>query len=231
MGAPVNSFNRDVMEENKSPWLSIWLSPRATIARVVAENPNRSIWWLAFIYGFSSLLNLFQSMALGKSMGVWGILILAIIIAAIYGYVSFSIWSWFVTWVGKLFKGQGTFKTIRASYAWSCVPLILNIPLWLLMVAMFGHQLFLNLPDAHLLSGGKVFVLFLVLIAKVILAIWSLVIYINALAEVQKYSVIRAILNIVVAAVIVGIIFFILWSILLYAAGGMAVAPTFYKPF
>lgn len=161
-------------------------------------------------------------------MGIWGTLILAIVVSAIYGYVSFSIWSWFVTWVGKFFKGQGQFKTIRASYAWSSVPLILNIPLWLLMVALFGHQLFLNMPDAHLLSGWKVFVLFLVMIAKVILAIWSLVIYINALAEVQKYSVIRAILNILVAGVIVFIISLVLWYLILYAASGIAVGPTFY---
>lgn len=235
MGRPTTPLKEDDMEENKqenkNPWLSIWMSPRETIARVVSENPNRSIWWLAFIYGFSSLLNLFQSMTLGKGMGVWGILILAVILAAIYGYVSFSIWSWVVTWTGKLFKGQGTYKTIRASYAWSCVPLILNIPLWLLMVALFGHQLFLNLPDAYLLSGWKVFVLFVVLIAKVILAIWSLVIYINALAEVQKYSVVRSILNMLVAGIVLGIIFFVLWSLLAFAAGGMAVGPTLYKPF
>lgn len=220
------------MEEGKrNPWLSIWTSPKETIASVVAENPNRSLWALAFIYGFSSLMNLCQSMVLGKMLGVWGILLLTVIFAVIYGYISFSIWSWFVLWVGKLFKGQGTFKTVRASYAWSCVPLILNIPLWLLMVGVFGHQLFLNLPEAHALGGGLVFILFLVLIAKVILAIWSLVIYINALAEVQKFSILRSIGNIIVAAIVVGLIFFAFWSILIYAAGGLATAPTFYKLF
>lgn len=216
------------MEKTNSPWLTIWTRPKETIARVITENPNRSIWWLAFIYGFSHLLNLFQSMSLGKYMGIWSTLILAIVVSPIYGYVGFSIWSWFVTWVGKWFKGQGQFKTIRASYAWSSVPLILNIPLWLLMVALFGHQLFLNMADAHLLSGWKVFVLFLVTIAKVILIIWSLVIYINALAEVQKYSVIRAILNILVAGVIASIIYLVLWYLILFAASGIAVSPTFY---
>lgn len=219
------------MEENKSPWLSIWTEPRATIARITAENPNRSLWWLAFIYGFSSMMNLCQSMALGSSLRTFAILVLAIVIAPFYGYISFSIWSWFVSWVGKLFKGQGEFKAIRAAYAWSCVPITLNIPLWLLMVLIFGHQLFLNLPNAHQLSTPLVFVLFVILIIKVILAIWSLVIYINALAEVQKYSVLRAIFNVIAAAIIVGIIFFILWSLLLYAVGVAMSPTTFFKPF
>jgi hypothetical protein len=208
--------------EHHNPWLTIWRHPRATIARIVAENPNRSLWLLAGIYGFCALMNLFQSMALGSALSTLGILILAIILAPFYGYISFSIWSWFVTWVGKWFKGHGSFTTIRSAYAWSCVPIVLNIPLWVLMVIIFGHQLFLNFPDAHLLPSSQVLLLFIILIAKVVLAIWSLVIYLNALAEVQKYSVLRAILNVVVAGVILGVIIFILWSLLIYAVGGIA---------
>jgi len=215
--------------ENHNPWLTIWTQPRATIARIVTQNPNRSLWLLAGIYGFCSLLNLFQSMALGSAMGSLGLLILAIILAPFYGYVSFSIWSWFVTKVGQWFKGQGNFKTVRAAYAWSAVPIMLNIPLWLLMVILFGHQLFMNFPDAHLLPSSQVLLLFIILIAKVVLAIWSLVIYLNALAEVQKYSVLRAIFNVVVAGIILAAIVFVLWSLLFYAVGGIAFVV--WKPF
>lgn len=205
--------------EHQNPWLSIWMNPRATIARIVADNPNRSLWLLAGIYGFCSVMNMFQSMALGNAMGSLGLIILGIIIAPFYGWVSFTIWSWFVAWVGKWFKGHGHFKAIRAAYAWSCVPIALNIPLWLLMVILFGHQLFLNFPDAHLLPSGQVTLLFVILIVKVVLAIWSLVIYLNALAEVQNYSILKAIFNVVVAGLIMAVIFFVLWSLLFYAMG------------
>ena len=215
-----------------SPWISIWTHPRATIARIVAENPNRSLWLLAAIYGFCSLMNLFQSVLVGQRIGTLGILILAIVFSSIYGYISFTTWSWVVTWVGKWFKGQGHFKAVRAAYAWSCVPIVLNIPLWLLMVILFGHQLFLNFPDAHLLPASQVLFLFLILIAKVVLAIWSFVIYLNTLAEVQQFTIIRAILNVVVAGIILTIFFLILWSLLFYTVGGLASGPYFlWKPF
>lgn len=218
--------------EHHSPWLTIWTRPKATIARIVAENPNRSLWILAWIYGFCSMLNMFQSMALGHAMGTAAILILTLIIAPLYGYISFCIWSFFVFWVGKWFKGLGNFKTVRAAYAWSCVPILFNIPLWLLMVILFGHQLFLNFPEAHLLPQPQVFFLFIILIAKVVLAIWSLVIFLNALAEVQKYSVLRAILNVVVAGLILAVILYVLWSLLIYAVGGVATSAfLFWKPF
>jgi len=225
MGAPETL--KEEMEQN--PWISIWVKPRATIARLVEDNPNRSLWLLAAIYGFCSLMNLFQSAALGNAMGSVGVLILAIILSPFWGYISFTIWSWFVSWVGKWFKGQAPFTHIRSAYAWSCVPITLNIPLWLLMVILFGHQLFLNFPDAHLLKDSQVLLLFLILIAKVILAVWSLVIYLNALAEVQKFSVLRAILNVIVAGVILAVILFVLWSLLIYAIGGsVQQTPTAY---
>ena len=202
---------------DRNPWISIWTSPRSTMARIVGENPNRCLWGLAWIYGFCSLMNLFQSMALGAALGALGILFLAAVLAPFWGWINFTVWSGFVFWVGKWFKGAGTFKGVRSAYAWSCVPIILNIPLWLLMALLFGHQLFLNFPDAHLLSSRETILLFAILIAKVVLAVWSLVIYLNGLAEVQKFSILRAILNVVVTGVVVGVVMFIVWNLLIYA--------------
>jgi hypothetical protein len=218
--------------ENRNPWLSIWTEPRATIAGVIQQNPNRCLWVLAAIYGFCAMMNLSQSIALGNAVEPIGIIILSALLAPFYGYINFSIWSFFVTFVGKWFKGQGDFKTIRAAYAWSCVPMTFTVPLWLLMAILFGHQLFLNFPDAALFTNSQITTLFLILIAKVVLAIWSLVIYINALAEVQKFSILRSIVNIIVAGVLFSIIICILWSLLLYAMGDVAVsAYTILKPF
>ncbi len=218
--------------EYSNPWISIWTHPRATIARIAVDHPNRSLWLLAGIYGFCSLMNMFQSIALGETLSILGIFILAVLLSPLYGYISFSLWSWFVFLVGKWFKGEGTFKTIRAAYAWSCVPMALNIPLWFLMVFLYGHQVFLNFPDTHLISSSQVIFLFVILIVKVVLTVWSLVIYLNALAEVQRFSVLRAILSLVVTGVIVALIFFVLWIFLIYALGGLATSPfILLKPF
>lgn len=207
--------------EQHNPWLTIWTQPRSTISRIVAHNPNQCLWWLAAIYGFCSLMNLFQSMALGSAMGPVAIVIWAVVLAPFWGWLNFSIWSVFVSWVGKWFKGEGSFTTVRSAYAWSCVPIVLNVPLWLLMVVLFGQQLFLNFPDAHLLPNYQMTFLFLILIIKVVLAVWSLVIYLNALAEVQKFSILKAILNVVLAGVIFAVIMFVVWSLLIYALGSV----------
>jgi hypothetical protein len=217
-----NTGTLDFMEHN--PWLTIWTSPRATIGRIVRENPNKSLWLLAAIYGFSSLMNMFQSASLGSNVSTIGLLVLAVVLSPLWGWICFSIWSAFVTWTGKWFKGEGHFKAIRAAYAWSCVPITLNIPLWLLMVILFGHQLFLNFPNAHLMPNGLVVLMFVILVIKMILAVWSLVIYLNALAEVQNFSVVKAILNAVVAALAMTIILFVIWGLLGLVVGNPVAA-------
>lgn len=190
----------------KSPWISIWTEPRDTIRRIIALNPKRSIWLLAAIYGFSSLLNSFQSGSLGARMGIAPLFLLAVILAPFWGYLVFALWSWVIVWTGKLFKGQGNFQTVRAAYAWSCVPFAVTALLWVVLIVMFGHSLFTDFPQEHLLTGGQTALLFCILIGKVVLVIWSLIIYLNALSEVQRFSILRAIGNVIVAALIIGIV-------------------------
>ncbi|OGN64163.1 MAG: hypothetical protein A3E80_06000, partial [Chlamydiae bacterium RIFCSPHIGHO2_12_FULL_49_9] len=187
------------------------MRPRATISRIVSENPKRSLWLLAFIYGFSSLLNAFQTGSMGAVFSTPLILVAAAILAPFWGYACFAFFSWVVLWIGKIFKGHGTFAGLRAVYAWSCVPMILNIPLWLLMVMMFGQALFLNIPPQYV-TEAQAPILFLILISKVVLAVWSLVIYLNGLAQVQQYSMLKAIFNTLIAGAIALFLLGIVWS-------------------
>lgn len=203
----------------KSPWVTIWIQPRATIRQIVGENPNRSLWLLAAIYGFSSLLNSFQSASLGATMGIFPIFLLAVVLAPFWGYAVFAIWSWVVMRTGKWLKGQGDFQSIRAAYAWSCVPLVVNGLLWILLMIFFGQALFLNFPEGHLLDNRQISLLFLILISKVVLAIWSLVIYLTGLAEVQQFSVLRAIGNVVISAILIGVALGVIWFLGLYILG------------
>ena len=183
-----------------------------TIAKIVAENPNQGLWRLAWIYGFLSLLNGSQSMSLGNSVHFIAILIFAVIAAPFWGMLLFGIWSWVVHLIGKMLKGQGSFAFVRAAFAWSCVPLAVNIVFWVLLLGVFGGSLF----QTSQASVGPMMLMMLVLIAKVVVMIWSLVIYINALAEVQNYSIGRSIANIVLAWLAIGIVLALLWMGVLF---------------
>lgn len=216
------------MSDNR--WFKIWVKPRETIQKIVEQNPNSSLWLLAAIYGFSSLLNLFQSMDLGLQFTPLVLVILAFVFSPFWGYIVFSVWSWFVSFTGKWLKGKGAYTHIRAAYAWSCVPLLFNVAFWLILVALFGERLFIVMPQEPMPQVLVLF-LFILLIAKVVLAIWSLVIYINALAQVQQFSILRAIGNILIAAIFLTILFAVLWTAAMQLIGVNAPAIKFIKTF
>jgi hypothetical protein len=200
----------------KSAWVTIWQSPRATIRKIVAKDERRGLWWLAGIYGFAALCSAFQSLSLGSLLHPLLILLFAIVFAPIWGFVFFAIWSAVVAWTGRIFKGTGSFGEIRAAYAWSCVPMIVSDLVWLLLFILFGASLFISPPVEQTVVGGPAIFLLALLLVKVVCAIWSLVIYLNALVEVQKYSMIRAIGNVIVAMLLLGIALGVICSGLAY---------------
>lgn len=208
--------------EKGNPWRSIWFNPRSTIRNIVHENPNRSLWLLAFVLGLTSLFNGFQSFPIALRVGLIPMFAIALLLAALWGYLIFAVWSWAVLLTGKLFKGKATFMAARAAYAWSCVPLLGNVCLWLVLVSFFGSILFFGPQPNLVLSGSTVTLLFFLLIGKVVLSIWSIVIYLQALAEVQSYSVLRAIGNVILAAIFLGILFAIPLFLLALIGGGGA---------
>lgn len=176
-----------------NPWRSIWTKPRETIREIVAENPNRSIWVLAFIVGFSYFLNYWGDVLF--LIGIIPILI-GLVLAPFVGHLVFAIWSGLLLLTGRMFKGAGSFRTIRAAQAWSSVPLVANIALYL--VSAFFLFAMMRMQTVGVLQVG--FVIFAIM--RLVFAIWSLVLFVITLSEVQKFSVLRAIGNFVSTVII-----------------------------
>ena len=199
--------------KTNNPWYSIWTNPRKTILEIVNDNPEKNLWILSFIYGFVSILNSVQSFGLGDTQSLLTILLIAVIFAPLWGRAVFAVWSGVVLLTGRWLKGKATFKTAQAAFAWASVPLLINIVCWALLILFFGVPLFNSDPNSFRVEGFFAFILVGALILKMVGAIWSLVIYINILSAVQKFSILRAISNILFSWVVLGIFFILIWLI------------------
>lgn len=206
----------------KNPWLNIWIHPRDTIRKIVAENSNKGLWILAIIYGFSSLLGMFQSVSLGTHLGAISIFLIALVMSPIWGYLFFSIWAWIIYWTGRLFKGEGTIKDVRATVAWASVPTIVSDLVWIMSMMMFGAALFVT-PDGlnNQLAQNSTYLLLAFALIKVVMSVWTLVIGISALAEVQGFSILRAIGNIILGCIFTLIIAAIVSLIFILIMGSL----------
>ena len=197
------------MEIGCNPWFKIWVNPRITIQKIVDHNSNYRLGILCAIYGFVSLLGISQSFSLGDRLNFILIIVLSIILSAIWGYIVLSISSFFMYFTGKWFKGTAKFSELRAAAAWSNVPMTINVILWIVLLILYKGSIFNQFNKAIQFTTINTSILFSFTIAQLILSIWSLVIYISCITQLQKFSVLRAVLNIIVASIIVIVIVFI----------------------
>lgn len=202
-----------------SPWKSMWTRPRETIRTVVKSNPNNQLWRLAAVYGFPMLLNMSQSMSLGASVPLIVILVVSALLAAPIGMLGFTITSALVQWTGRWLGGAGSFPQIRAAVAWSNVTNLGTSLLWLLLVLFMGSTVFLKTFPQTNVAGGTFALVGLIFFAQTILSVWSFILLLCALAEVQKFSIWRAIVNVILPFVIVTIALWILFVFIGWAVG------------
>ena len=191
-----------------NPWLKMWVKPKTTIRKVVDYNPNFRLFWLSAIYGIVSLLSSSQSFALGHRFHFFLVLFLCLIVAPLWGYIVFSVSSFFIFLSGKWLKGSAKYKEVRSAIAWSNAPMIVNIFLWILLLSIFREDMLRDFPASFVFSKAQRVFLFLILLSQLVVSVWIIVLYINALSEVQRFSIGKAILNIFIAMVIFIAVFF-----------------------
>ncbi len=202
-----------------NPWKAIWNKPRQTIREIVRTNPSLHLFPLSMIYGFPVLVHLAQFFSLGAMWSTWAVVLVALILSPIVGYIGISFWSILVKWTGNWIGGKGSYREVRASVAWANVPNLVNVISWIVLAALLGAGLFT--PG---ISGGEVTIgmaraLTIIFGVQLVVSIWAFVILIIGLSEVQKFSVLRAICNILIPCVILVALGWVLNTIMLGMQG------------
>ncbi|NGX56201.1 MAG: hypothetical protein K1060chlam5_00438 [Candidatus Anoxychlamydiales bacterium] len=185
-----------------NPFISILTKPKETILKIVEKDPNYKLWLLSIIYGLVSILGFSQSISIGYKYNFFLIVFVCLLLSIIWGYVAFSVSSFFVYITGKWLKGIASYKSIRASFAWSNVPMIINILIWIILLIIFQDKIFKDFPNNYILSKFEMIVLFSSLFLQLIVSVYVIVLYINTIASVQNFSILRSIFNIILSLVL-----------------------------
>jgi hypothetical protein len=173
---------------NRRPWVSIWIKPRYTIRQLADQSPQPSVLPLATLGGVALALNysvariipayalslpeaLVLDCLLGAAGGIIGVYVLAVVLAG----------------MSRLLGGTASVADLRLAVAWSLVPEIFGLLLWIPMIAVLGQQAF----DTSAVGGfspGQALVWLAVLLLRLILGAWLYVMLVKALAEVNRFS-------------------------------------------
>ena len=188
--------------------LSMWTAPRKTIRGIINTNPDSKLFLLSLIYGLPMMFYYAQGSSLGQSYRLSTILLISLIGAVIIGYIGINIGSALIFFTGKWIGGKASFKQVRASIAYSNVTNIVSIAIWLFLMMLFRQSVFLaDFPYASSL-GDFAFIMNSIFLVQLVVAIWSMVIFVASLSETQGFSVFKSIINTLLP---IGVVFVLIW--------------------
>ncbi|MGE4595128.1 MAG: YIP1 family protein [Gammaproteobacteria bacterium] len=207
-----------------NPYKSIWLQPRSTIQYIVDTNPTYLVLALLALTGVAYGISAASAEGWGYDMSLlWVFLIIAAIFPLITILLLYIV-SGLTCWTGKWLGGKATQEQIRAAYAWSYIPIIATIALYVPLFMFYGFDLFnyqhITFSDPLPMVPAQSGVAFVIVaIAEVVLNVWSFVIALHCLGQVQGFSAWRALGNQALTALVlfVPIVVIIMIPVILFA--------------
>lgn len=116
-------------------------------------------------------------------------MLIAVGLGAPLGLILLYAGAWLVEMSCRLLGGQARSADVRSALAWSLVPFLATIPLWIIQIAFLGRDRFvlgkLDIVSHPVLVSATG-------IPELVVSIWCLVVTVKVLGEVQRFSDLRA---------------------------------------
>ena len=158
---------------------------------------------LASIWGASIALSLSSAFYLGEKLPLATILIGALIGGAL-GLPALYLLAVLYTKMGRVFGGRSSATDMRAALAWSAVPQIPILLVWILRIALFGQSTFTSMGYSNSAQLVPPLIFSLVQLASLPFSIWGIAIWIGAYAEVHQVSTWRGIASLAAGGAFIG---------------------------
>ncbi|KZN54490.1 hypothetical protein N474_01865 [Pseudoalteromonas luteoviolacea CPMOR-2] len=184
-----------------NPWLSIWTQPRATIQQIIDSGCAKYILLLVMISGVNSTLDRAVSKSMGDDKEVLVIVAMSIATGALSGVFFWALGSAATRLIGKWLGGVGTYEELRTAIAWSNVPSVLSLMLWVPLIAIAPNEIFATNTPTINANTIKSVLYWGIMTIQLVLGIWSLILMIKCVAQVQEFSFWRAFSNLLLAGV------------------------------
>jgi hypothetical protein len=173
------------------PFHDVWLKPRR-VFRELASTPIGGIdYLLAAAQGTVNWLALARGESLGKSNSVLQIISTALAFGSIAGVLSFFLMAEVYRRLARSLGGEATRAQVFHVLAYSGIPMVVSLGAWLLTASLVGEPAFLETPSPDL-DRFVVLLLEAQFAAHVALVLWSGLLQIMGLSEIEHISVPRA---------------------------------------
>jgi hypothetical protein len=175
-----------------TPFVSMWLSPRATIRGILDTDPRYMVLPLAAAGGVFEALSRAAGRNAGDVLSLPVLLGIALVFGPLGGMAGLYIAGALLHFTGRWLGGTATRQEVRASIAWGTVPALWGGLLWIPLLGLGGGAIFTSDLENSGLSAAVLLLSGGMLIVQGIAAIWSIFTGLHSLGEAQGFSAWRA---------------------------------------
>ena len=192
---------------DKEIFTKIWMSPRQVFKFINENGYTKFTTILLILGGITSALNSASSRYMGDIMPLWSVLIVCLIGGGIFGWLYFYIYAVLLSWTGKWMKGVGTTKSLFRMISYALIPSLLVLFTFILRIVLIGNEEFQRNVDVfdsrYLITALFSFSLFV----EIVTGVWTLVVLVIGISEVQKLSIGKSIVNLILPMVLLIMVF------------------------
>ena len=199
------------------PLISVWLAPRQTIERIVAEWPRHLVLPLAVLGGVAAAAGALINSGVGGVLLDWRVWLACVPIGAVIGIANLYINAVIVAWLARRMGGQASTVAVRAVFAWGVLPIIL------------GQLVILAIVAGLLASAASPSLTAWLQIVNGIFGLWSVVITLLMLSRVERFGFWRTMVSYWCSALLLGVLLALFIRTILFQPFNMpsrSMAPT-----
>ncbi|MFC5559962.1 Yip1 family protein [Ureibacillus thermophilus] len=195
--------------EKMNPFITIWRHPKKTTRYIIKEkNYFYIIIFLSLGYIGSTFTGFIDLGSDVDFLPLWALVLFTVILSPIFGIIGNAFSALGVWLIGKIFSGKGTYGQMFKAASLSVWPMIMLIPIYLLWMWVDPDSLF------YFSNSDYSFISIIALLFTIAAFIWSIVIYIGAIAEAHQFSNWMSFFTILIFLILLFIIFFIIGLII-----------------
>ncbi|MDQ3190226.1 MAG: YIP1 family protein [Bacteroidota bacterium] len=183
----------------------IWTSPRLVFKYLNDKNYDKFVFTLLILVGIAKTFDRASAKNMGDNMPLIAVLSICIIIGGLLGWISIYICAAVMSWTGKWLNGQGNTNSLVRMISYASIPSSLALIVLIPQIALFGNGMFqsdFNIHEEEMLS---IIVFYFTFAIELILVIWTMVIFFIGTSEVQKFSIGKSILNMILSVLVISV--------------------------
>ena len=181
----------------------IWTSPRLVFKYLNDTSYDKFVTILLILSGISRTIDRASIKNIGDKLSLMAVLAICIILGGLLGWITYYIYAVLMSWTGKWLKGKGDTNSLLRMMSHAMIPSIIALILLIPQIAIFGNGIFQSDIDVYGSGLLSIIIFYFTLFLEITLGIWTIVLFIIGISEVQKLSIGKSILNMILPGLII----------------------------